>query len=160
MLTVIAKKGTKLPFEHKVTFSTLVDNQPAVEVHVLSGNSKSTNECKSLGTSKLKLKNLVKKGIPQIEITFDISDNGRVFVTSEDLSTRNKSLKKMKPVEIIKKSTKQEPLITSCPKCGVKIRISNGIPPLDKAVKIKCPKCSHQFKVTNSSLFGLFTTEL
>ena len=160
VLTVIAKKGTKLPFEHKVTFSTSADNQPAVEVHLLSGNSSKVSECKSLGKSKIEIKHLAKKGIPQIEITFTISDDGRASVELKDLSSGVIKWTKLKPVEIIEKYTKQEPLITSCPKCGVKIRISNGIPPLDKAVKIKCPKCSHQFKVTNSSLFGLFTTEL
>ena len=156
--TALAEKGSVLPFELKEIFSTAVDNQPSVEVNLLYGNSEKASECKSFGRFHFDDIPPAKKGIPQIEITINIENDGQVFVQAEDLGTGEKKHSKMGSVSIVDKSSKPESLITSCTKCGAKARIKNGIPS-GKSIKVKCPKCSHQYKVTNS-IFGVFTSEL
>lgn len=158
ILTVLAKKGTKLPFEHKQTFSTSADNQPVVEVHLMSGNSEKASECKSLGTSKLEGISHAKMGIPQIEITFTIREDGKVFVTIKEIGTGNIKFSKLEFIDIVEKPNEQKSLIITCPSCSSKLRGQQV--PTGKPVKIKCPKCSHRFKVENSPFFGLFTSDI
>ena len=156
--TVLAEKGSALPFEYKQTFSTAADNQPKVEIHLLYGNRNLAVDCKSMGNFVFDKIPPAKKGIPQIEITIEIKEDGRVFIEAEDLGTGNKRWSKMGSVPVVGKSSSPEPFIVSCTKCGAKARIKNGIPS-NTSIKVKCPKCSHQYKVTNSIL-GVFTSEL
>ena len=163
VLTVLVEAGTKLPHTNKQTFSTAVDNQPSIEVHILSGNRNLASDCRSLGTFQLKGIHPAKKGIPQIEIELHIREDGMVSATGKDLETKNAHLKKMGMVDVTESVQKQEslqkPTVVECPKCKAKARLKDGIP-LDKTVIVKCPKCSHKFKVQNSSFFGLIYSEL
>jgi len=160
--TVLAEKGSVLPFEYKQTFSTAADNQPKVEIHLLYGNRNLAIDCTSLGNFVFDKIPPAKKGVPQIEIAIEIKDDGRVFILAENLDKGNKKYSKMGSVPIVDEAIKSEDskpelIIVSCTKCGSKARIKNSIP--RKGVKIKCPKCSHQYKVMKS-IIGVFTSEL
>ncbi len=161
VMTVLVKAGTELPHTNKQTFSTAVDNQPSVEVHLLSGNHNLAGDCRSLGTFQVKGIHPAKKGIPQIEIEFNIREDGMVSATGKDLETGNATFSKMGLVDISEAPPKQESLqdsiVVECPKCKAKARLKDGIP-LDKTVIVKCPKCSHQYKVRNT-IFGLFKVD-
>merc|ERR1712083_341016 len=69
------------------TFSTAVDNQPNVEIHVLQGERELASDNKSLGTFRLDGISPAPRGIPQIEVTFDIDANGILSVTAKDKAT-------------------------------------------------------------------------
>merc|ERR1712064_195205 len=68
-------------------FSTAVDNQPHVEIHVLQGEREFARDNKSLGTFRLDGILPAPRGIPQIEVTFDIDANGILSVTAQDKGT-------------------------------------------------------------------------
>merc|ERR1712187_220365 len=68
-------------------FSTAVDNQPNVEIHVIQGEREFAKDNKSLGTFRLDGMSPAPRGIPQIEVTFDIDANGILAVTAKDKAT-------------------------------------------------------------------------
>jgi hypothetical protein len=161
VMTVLAKGGSELPLEYKQTFSTAADNQPAIEVHLFSGNRSLAIDCKSLGVFSLEVAP-AKKGIPQIEIKLEIKDDGMVWATATDLGTRKARFKKMGLVDIIEeppieteKPPKQDDFVFSCPACGLNMR-KGGKLLTDEKLIAKCPKCAHQFVMVNT-IFGLIT---
>lgn len=85
--TKIIEKNTTIPVKKSQVFSTAQDNQPAVSVHVLQGEREFANDNKSLGRFDLTGISPAPKGVPQIEVTFDIDANGIVQVTAVDKAT-------------------------------------------------------------------------
>jgi molecular chaperone DnaK len=85
--TRIIERNTTIPTKKSQIFSTAADNQPAVEINVLQGEREFAKDNKSLGMFKLDGIAPAPRGIPQIEVTFDIDANGIVHVTAKDLGT-------------------------------------------------------------------------
>lgn len=87
VFTKIIEKNTTIPTKKSQVFSTAVDNQPAVSIHVLQGEREFANDNKTLGKFDLTGITPAPRGVPQIEVTFDIDANGIVHVTSTDKAT-------------------------------------------------------------------------
>ena len=85
--TKITPRNTIVPTKKSETFSTAVDNQPNVEIHVLQGERELAKDNKSLGTFRLDGITAAPRGVPQIEVTFDIDANGILSVTAKDKAT-------------------------------------------------------------------------
>lgn len=85
--TRIIERNTTVPTKKSQIFSTAADNQPAVEVNVLQGEREFARDNKSLGTFHLDGIAPAPRGVPQIEVTFDIDANGIVNVSAKDLGT-------------------------------------------------------------------------
>jgi len=85
--TKVIEKGTTIPAKKSQTFSTAEDNQPAVSIHVLQGEREFSNDNKSLGNFELRDIPAAPRGVPQIEVTFDIDANGILTVSASDKGT-------------------------------------------------------------------------
>jgi len=85
--TKIIEKGTTIPVKKSQVFSTAEDNQPAVSIHVLQGEREFAKDNKSLGMFELRGIPAAPRGVPQIEVTFDIDANGILTVTAQDKGT-------------------------------------------------------------------------
>ena len=88
--TVLIPRNTTIPTSKSQVFSTAADNQPAVDIHVLQGERPMAKDNKSLGLFKLDGIAPAPRGIPQIEVTFDIDVNGIVHVSALDKGTNKK----------------------------------------------------------------------
>ena len=87
VMTTMIERNTTIPSRRSETFSTAQDSQPAVEVHVLQGEREFANDNTSLGRFHLMGIPPAPRGLPQIEVTFDIDANGIVSVSAKDLGT-------------------------------------------------------------------------
>jgi len=88
--TKVIEKGTTIPVKKSQTFSTAEDNQPAVSISVCQGEREFARDNKSLGMFELSGIPAAPKGVPQIEVTFDIDANGVLTVSAEDKATGKK----------------------------------------------------------------------
>ena len=86
--TKIIERNTTVPVKKSQIFSTAADNQPSVEVHVLQGEREFAKDNKTLGVFHLDGIMPAPRGVPQIEVTFDIDANGIVHVSAKDLGTQ------------------------------------------------------------------------
>jgi molecular chaperone DnaK len=84
VMTKLIPRNTTIPTKKSETFSTAVDGQTNVEIHVLQGEREMANDNKSLGTFRLDGIPPAQRGVPQIEVTFDIDANGILNVTARD----------------------------------------------------------------------------
>ena len=87
VMTKIITRNTTIPTKKSETFSTAVDGQSNVEIHVLQGEREMSNDNKSLGTFRLDGIPAAPRGVPQVEVTFDIDANGILSVTAKDKGT-------------------------------------------------------------------------
>jgi len=87
VMTRLIEKNTTIPCRKSQTFSTAADNQPAVSIHVLQGEREMARDNKTLGNFELSGIPTAPRGVPQIEVTFDIDANGIVHVSAKDLGT-------------------------------------------------------------------------
>ncbi|MDD5406862.1 MAG: molecular chaperone DnaK [Sulfurovaceae bacterium] len=85
--TKVIEKGTTIPAKKSQVFSTADDNQPAVSIHVLQGEREFAKDNKSLGMFELRDIPAAPRGVPQIEVTFDIDANGILTVSAQDKGT-------------------------------------------------------------------------
>jgi molecular chaperone DnaK len=85
--TVLIQRNTTIPTSKKEIFSTAADSQPAVDIHVLQGERQMANDNRTLGRFQLTGIPPAPRGIPQIEVTFDIDANGILNVSAKDLGT-------------------------------------------------------------------------
>jgi molecular chaperone DnaK len=87
VFTKLIEKNTTIPTRRSQIFSTAADNQPAVSIHVLQGEREMAGDNKTLGRFELVGIPPAPRGVPQIEVTFDIDANGIVHVSAKDLGT-------------------------------------------------------------------------
>ncbi len=87
VMTVLIPRNTTIPTSKSQVFSTAADNQPAVDIHVLQGERPMAQDNKTLGNFQLTNIPPAPRGVPQIEVKFDIDANGIVNVTAKDLGT-------------------------------------------------------------------------
>ncbi|MCF8018349.1 molecular chaperone, ATP-dependent [Petrocella atlantisensis] len=85
--TKLIERNTTIPTKKSQVFSTAEDNQPAVDIHVVQGEREFARDNKTLGNFKLDGIPAARRGVPQIEVTFDIDANGIVKVLAKDLGT-------------------------------------------------------------------------
>ena len=90
-MNTLIERNTTIPTSKSQVYSTAADNQPAVDIHVLQGERPMASDNKTLGRFQLTDIPPAPRGVPQIEVTFDIDKNGIVNVTAKDLElTKNK----------------------------------------------------------------------
>ncbi len=87
VMTKLIEKNTTIPCRKSQVFSTASDNQPAVTIHVLQGEREMATDNKTLGNFELTGIPAAPRGVPQVEVTFDIDANGIVHVSAKDLGT-------------------------------------------------------------------------
>lgn len=87
VMTKLIDKNTTIPCRKSQVFSTAADNQPAVSIHVLQGEREMSRDNKTLGNFELTGIPPAPRGVPQVEVTFDIDANGIVHVSAKDLGT-------------------------------------------------------------------------
>ena len=87
VFTTLIERNTTIPTRKSEIFSTAADNQPTVEIHVLQGERKMAGDNKSIGRFHLDGIPPAPRGVPQIEVTFDIDANGILNVSAKDLGT-------------------------------------------------------------------------
>ena len=87
VMTKMIERNTTIPTRKTEIYSTAADNQTSVEVHVLQGERQMAHDNKTLGKFQLSGIPAARRGVPQIEVTFDIDANGIVNVSAKDLGT-------------------------------------------------------------------------
>jgi molecular chaperone DnaK len=87
VFTKLIERNTTIPCRKAETFSTAADNQPGVEIHVLQGERQFSRDSKTIGKFKLEDIPPAPRGVPQIEVSFDIDANGILHVSAKDLGT-------------------------------------------------------------------------
>lgn len=132
VFTKLIERNTRIPTKKSQIFSTAADNQPAVDIHVLQGERQMANDNITLGRFQLSGIVPAPRGIPQIEVTFDIDANGIVNVSAKDMGTGKEqkititASTKMSDAEIEKKVKEAEQFAEEDRKKKEEIEIKNN----------------------------------
>ena len=94
VMTTLIPRNTTIPTSHSEVFSTAADDQPGVDIHILQGERPMANDNKTLGNFRLDNIPPAPRGVPQIEVKFDIDANGIVNVSAKDLGTGKEQIKR------------------------------------------------------------------
>ena len=154
IMTKIITRNTTIPTKKSDMFSTHIDNQPNVEIHILQGEREIASKNKSLGTFVLGNIQNLERGLPQIEVTFDINVDGLLSVTAKDAVSGAKQSITVEGASTLSQDEVEE-MVESAKKYADVDKEERRIIELKNQAEVVCNHITKQFHTSNDK----FTTD-